>query len=488
MAGTSQGTQPAARGGLPPWNVAELPPPRPYTFRNVMAVIGPGAIMLSMSIGSGEWHFGPATVVRYGAALMWVVTLGILLQLVLNLQFIRYTMYTGEPAAVGFMRTWPGAPFWATVYILLALSQNGWPGWAALSASSIFSVVNGRMPGPGDQGALLAFGYLTFGLTLLIVTFGGKIERTLEWVNWFMVAFIVLFLLTVNLLFVPWSVWWEVLRGHVQFGYFPPGADWVLIGALAGFAGNGGIGNVGSSNYIRDKGLGMGSVVGYIPAAVGGRAVKVSPVGSVFPTTAANMGRWRAWWRYVLADQVLLWAAGCFVGMYLNVVLAAAVIPPGTDMAGVAAGSMQADFLGRVAGPLARMLTLLTGFWVLFGSQLTITDLLVRFSTDILWSGSGRVRRWARDDIRRVYYTLIVAAAVWGCVAINLARPATLLAISANAAGFILMVAGTHILVVNHRLLPREVRGPWWERAGVGAAVVFYAFFFWKNVERLLFA
>jgi uncharacterized protein YhhL (DUF1145 family) len=296
----------------------------------------------------------------------------------------------------------------------------------------------------------------------------------------------VLFLLAVNLLFVPWAVWWEVLRGHLRFGYFPPGVDWILIGALAGFAANGGIGNVGTSNYIRDKGLGMGSTVGYIPAAVGGRAVKVSPVGTVFPTTAENMGRWRTWWRYVLVDQVALWAVGCFLGMYLNVVLAAAVIPPGTDMAGVAAGSLQADFLGRVAGPLARMLTLLTGFWVLFGSQLTITDLLVRFSTDILWSGSPRVRRWARDDIRRVYYTLIVAVAVWGCVAINLARPATLLAISANAAGFILMVAGAHILVTNHRLLPREVRGPWWERAGVAAAVVFYAFFFLKNAQRLL--
>jgi hypothetical protein len=35
---------------LPPWRVADLPAPPPFTLRNVLAVIGPGTIALSMSI------------------------------------------------------------------------------------------------------------------------------------------------------------------------------------------------------------------------------------------------------------------------------------------------------------------------------------------------------------------------------------------------------------------------------------------------------
>ncbi|MBC8290186.1 MAG: hypothetical protein H8E37_07700, partial [Planctomycetes bacterium] len=49
-----------------------------------------------------------------------------------------------------------------------------------------------------------------------------------------------------------------------------------LIGAFVGYAGGGGLSNSTYSNYIRDKGWGMGSQVGAIPSAVGGRKVTLS--------------------------------------------------------------------------------------------------------------------------------------------------------------------------------------------------------------------
>jgi Mn2+/Fe2+ NRAMP family transporter len=60
-------------------------------------VIGPAAILLGTSIGSGEWLIGPAAVVRYGTALLGVVTVEILLQVVLNIERMPYTVSTGEP-------------------------------------------------------------------------------------------------------------------------------------------------------------------------------------------------------------------------------------------------------------------------------------------------------------------------------------------------------------------------------------------------------
>lgn len=60
-------------------------------------MIGPAAILLGTSIGSGEWLIGPAAVVRYGTALLGVVTVEILLQVVLNIERMPYTVSTGEP-------------------------------------------------------------------------------------------------------------------------------------------------------------------------------------------------------------------------------------------------------------------------------------------------------------------------------------------------------------------------------------------------------
>jgi hypothetical protein len=477
-------------GCLPDWNRAELPAPPRFTVRNVLAVIGPGTIALSTSIGTGEWLLGPANVATYGFTVLWIVTLGILFQLALNLEFIRYTLYTGEPAVNGFMRTRPGPGVWSVVYILLALCQVGWPAWAALSAPTLFGAWHGRLPGDGDTQVIRLLGIGTFLLTIVIVAFGGKVERMLEWVNWFMVGFILLFLLAVDIAFVPARLWWEGAAGFFRFDAIPGGAggvNWVLLGALAGFAGNGGIGNVWTSNLIRDKGFGMGSVVGYIPSAVGGKKVPVSPIGSIFALTPENLARWKTWWRYVWVDQGGVWAAGCFLGMYLNVILIAALIPPGTDMGGgLGPGALQAEYLAKTGGRWLWYLTLLNGFWILFGSQLTIVDGFARLSTDIVWTGSARARRWANDDIRRVYYGLLILFAAWGCVAIHLTRPFLLAALAANAAGFILIVAGIHILVLNTRHLPRELRGPWWTRAGVAGAVLFYAFFFVMNLAALV--
>jgi hypothetical protein len=99
-------------GGLPPWSVADLPEPPPFTAASAFRVIGPGAILLATALGGGEWLVGPAASVQYGASVMGIATVAIALQLVLNLEAIRYTLYTGEPIYTGFMRLAPGPTWW----------------------------------------------------------------------------------------------------------------------------------------------------------------------------------------------------------------------------------------------------------------------------------------------------------------------------------------------------------------------------------------
>ena len=78
--------------------------------------IGPGAIMLGASIGGGEWLMGPTVTVKYGLSLLSIAVVAIFLQTQLNLELVRYTLYSGEPIFTGFMRTRPGPRFWGTIY------------------------------------------------------------------------------------------------------------------------------------------------------------------------------------------------------------------------------------------------------------------------------------------------------------------------------------------------------------------------------------
>ena len=126
-----------ARSGLDPWVRAEMPvPPMPRGL-GWIAVVGPGVIVLGLSIGSGEFLLGPAVFVKHGLTLLWVTAAAILFQTIFNTEVMRYTLATGEPVFTGFMRTRPSSTFWAWFYIALYFMQFGWPAWAATGAGAL---------------------------------------------------------------------------------------------------------------------------------------------------------------------------------------------------------------------------------------------------------------------------------------------------------------------------------------------------------------
>jgi hypothetical protein len=298
-----------------------------------------------------------------------------------------------------------------------------------------------------------------------------------------MLGVVFLFLVAVNLAFVPLSHWGQTLVGFFSFSGLPQPIDWSLIGALAATAGSGGIGNLTVTNWIRDKGFGMGSKVGAIPSAVGGHEIELSAIGTVFPTTPQNMSRWREWMRYVMVDQIWVWGFFCFVGMFLNVNLATAIIPHGTDLQGLAAGAYQAEYLRKIWQGFW-FLTLFNGFWILFKTQLGNTDILVRTITDAVWMSSPRARE-SKVGIRAIYYGILIVFSVWGAIMIQSASPFQLFKIIANMAGLVLLIAGVQIFLVNRRFLPRDVRPPLWREIGLLACSAFYAFFTFFVVRDL---
>jgi len=466
--------KPSATGDLPAWGHADLPAPLPFSTRNLFRTIGPGAILLAASIGGGEWLVGPAMAVEHGVGVFWIATIAIVLQVIFNLEAIRYTLYTGEPILTGIMRLRPGSKVWGPFYVLLTAAQLGVPALAAGCATVMFAAWFGRVPAEADSGALLYWTYGVIGLGVLTLLFGGTIERMLEWVSWLMISYIFVFLLVINVWFVPASTWVETASGFVQFGHIPSGIDVVLLATLAATAGSGGIGNLTITNWVRDKGLGMGRTVGAIGSAVGSEHVQLSHVGNVFSPTPENLRRWREWCRYVVADQVWLWGGGCFVGMFLNVNLARSVIPPGTDLSKVGAGAFQAQYLSEHLWTGLWVLALLNGFWILFSTHLGNTDVLVRMITDTLWVASRRVRRWQAGNVSRVYYLLLAIFTAWGCLAVRWGDAMSLFKVLGIVANIVLAIASLQVLLVNTRLLPKELQPPLWRRLALIASALFY--------------
>ena len=64
---------------LDDWTPAALPTAPRLGFGNFLRVIGPAVIMIGISVGSGEWLIGPAAAVRYGVAILGIVTISVLL-------------------------------------------------------------------------------------------------------------------------------------------------------------------------------------------------------------------------------------------------------------------------------------------------------------------------------------------------------------------------------------------------------------------------
>ncbi len=126
------------------------------------------------------------------------------------------------------------------------------------------------------------------------------------------------------------------------------------------------------------------------------------------------------------------------------------------------------------------------GAWILFKTQLDTLEGMVRAVTDILWTGSGRVRAWRGGDVRAVYYGVLAVLVLWGTVALRLAQPIVLLQIAANVAGVVFVVSSLHLLYINTRLLPRHLRPPAWRRAGLVGMALFYGFFVTLSIRSLL--
>src|SRR5688500_13567201 len=346
-----------------------MPPPPKRWFK----LIGPGIIAAGVGLASGEFILYPYIASQVGLVFVWAALVGLVTQFFLNMEIERYTLATGETALTGFSRFWR---HWGLVFAILTYFANLWPGWATSSATLVTYLFGGE-PRWIAVGMLVAIG--------LILTLAPVVYVALERAEMLKVAAVLVLLIVGAVVAITADAWADVpdIVTQASVPIDPLGLAF-LMGALA-FAGAGGGQNLVQSNWIRDKGFGMGKYVPRIKSPVTGKPEAAPSTGFIFEPTDEHMSRWRAWWRFANREQLYTFVLITFISILFTSLLAYSTVYGREDLPkDIGFLQIEGQVLKDTVGAWFGTLFWLIGAIALFAAALGIVDYTARLVADVL--------------------------------------------------------------------------------------------------------
>jgi hypothetical protein len=433
---------PSARH-LPPLEVKELPPP-PTSYR---PLIGPGVVAAGVGLASGEFVLWPYIAAQAGLVLLWGAAVGIATQWFLNMEIERYTLATGETALTGFSRFWK---HWGLVFVVMIYFANLWPGWVTTSATMLTYLIGGEVA-PIAIGMLLILG--------AALTFAPVIYLALESVSFVKIAAILVFIVMAIAFVISREAWAQLPQGLAQVGRIPPQLGFALVMGAFAFAGAGGGQNLCQSNWIRDKGFGMGAYVPRLASPITGEQNAAPSTGFTFETTAENMGRWRGWWRMANVEQAVTFALLSFLAIVFTSMIAYSTVYGRPDLPQNAEFlRLQGERMQAMVGAWFGALYWIIGVLSLFVSAMGIVDYTSRIGADVLKTIYLRQEpAWSEN---RIYFGLVWGLVLCGCMILWLGfrQPLVLLLVSSCVGGVMMCIYSVLLILLNRRGLPAPVR------------------------------
>jgi hypothetical protein len=450
---------------LPPYQEAELPA---YPGR-FWKLVGPGAVLLGLSIGAGELIIWPSVAGRFGVTMIWAAGAGILLQLVINLEIARYTLATGETAYTGFARLWRGSAY---VFILFTIA--GWllPGWARSCGEALRALTLGAQATPAEGGPDWLWTTFSFAVVAAMLFGPRLVYRSVErWTELMVGVALVGLLVLAGWLGTP-GLWKELGSGIVNLGYKEPEVGYPEFLSWVVFAGAGGTANLFFCFYLRDKSLGMGGRMPPLTNILRDRESRDSLTGYRFPESGRSAIEWRRWWAHIVKDQVLFFWFLNSLTIMLFIFGALAVLRPLTVEGIVQWEGQRAFYEGKEIGllalhglalgrihPLLTTVYLLVAVATLLSTQLTLVDGVSRSLSDIVHTNF----EWGRARPLGLWYA--ACAGVWmllGCLLTYFLETSTraqsFLFVTGFSGGLAMAVYCPLLLWLNRRFLPASAR------------------------------
>lgn len=446
---------PASRH-LPPPEVRPLPEAPTSTWR----IIGPGVVAAGVGLASGEFILFPYIASQVGLVFVWAALVGLATQYFLNMEIERYTLATGETALTGFSRYWR---HWGLVFAVLTMAANLWPGWATSSATMVTYLWGGDVRWI-SIGMLLAIG--------LILTLAPVVYVALERTEMLKVAAVIVLLAVGAVVAISADTWAEVpsIVTDASIPIDPLGLAF-LTGALA-FAGAGGGQNLVQSNWIRDKGFGMGKYVPRIKSPVTGKPEAAPSTGFIFEPTDEHLTRWRAWWRFANREQLYTFVLITFVSIMFTSLLAYATVygRPGLPN-NIGFLRIEGEVLKETVGAWFGTLFWVIGAFALFAAALGIVDYSSRLVADVVKTAYARNVKEST-----LYFAVVWVLVLVGCAIVlaGLGQPLILLVISACVGGLMMFLYSGLLIVLNRKALPAPIRIRAVRVAALGWAVLLF--------------
>jgi hypothetical protein len=455
---------------LPAVAVRDLPEPPRSTWR----VIGPGVVAAGVGLASGEFILWPYIASQVGLVFLWAALVGIVTQWFINMEIERYTLATGETALTGFSRFWR---HWGLVFAIMVYFANLWPGWATSSATMLTYIFGGSVT------------WIAIGILVLIgfaLTFAPIVYVALERVEFVKVALVVLFIAVAVVFAISADAWRELPR-TVTAPRFPEELGFALVLSALAFAGAGGGQNLCQSNWIRDKGFGMGRYIPRLASPVTGHVEAAPSTGFAFEPTGDNLARWRRWWRVANIEQAVTFALISVVTIVFMSMLAYTTVFGREGLSnGVAFLQVEGEQLKSAVAPWFGTLFWIVGALSLFAAAMGIVDYTSRLAADVL-----KTAYFPRAAESKLYFGLVWGLVALGCLILLLGfnQPLVLLVISACVGGFMMFVYSGLLLVLNRKVLPEQIGIRSYRAVALIWAVLLFGFFsaltIWQQGQRL---
>ena len=405
-----------------------------------------------------------------GLGFLWAAVLGVTVQYFLNMEIERYTLATGETAVSGFVRFWKP---WGVLFCLFTIVPNMWPGWAT-SGVTILTFLMG-----GGNVPLITIGVLVAAGVALTVS--PVVYQTLERAQFFKVGLTLVFLVVAIVAAIGASAWAELPTMITQIGRFPDTNVLPVSLVLSGlvFAGAGGVNNLAQSNWIRDKGFGMGVYIPRIVSPITGEEVAAPATGSMMRQDAENLRRFRGWWAVANKEQLVSFWFICVFSITIFSMLAYSTVY-GRNISGEANLAFiraEGEALKTVVAPWFG-----TFFWI-FGAlslvlvALGVLDYISRIVADVLKTVYlQNSQRWTES---RIYFLVVWSTIAAGSTILlsGFNQPLFLLVVSACLNGMVMFVYSILLIQLNRRGLPPALRVRGLRLGMLVFATVFYGFF-----------
>jgi hypothetical protein len=439
--------------------------PEPLPLRKVL---GPSVILAGVGVGSGEYILWPYISANAGIGFLYLAVVGVTIQYFLNMEIERYTLATGETAIAGFARSWKP---WGILFCFFAVIPNIWPGWGTAGATTLSYLIG------GSPNVIAILVLIAIGVSL---TTSPVVYKALEGAEFFKVGLTIVFLAIAVVAAISLSDWEGLGDNAANFGTLPTG-DVAIATLLAGlvFAGAGGANNLVQSNWIREKGFGMGAYVPKIESPLTGQPEPDPTTGTMCRQDEENVKRFNRWFKVANKEQLVSFWAICVCSIIIFSVLAYATVY-GKNISAEAdfsfikyEGDVLKDTVGSWFG---------TFFWI-FGSislmlvALGVVDYVARLVADVLKT------LHLRDDTRwsesKIYTAIVWTMCLVGC-AILLAgfdQPLVLLVLAACLNGIVMFIYSILLIKLNRSGLPPAIRVRGFRLGALGFAVLFYGFF-----------